>query len=187
MSKPQGNEGSFIMDYRELVALKTKTEERFKSGANWFYWIAALSIINSAIYFFKGSWNFIFGLGITQLIEGILIEFGSIGITIAIILNSIILGIFLLIGRLSNKRKRWAYIIGMVIYSLDSLVFLLAADIWSIGFHGFALFSMYGGLKAMKELEGLELEEEQYSEQLQQLENQDSLPEDEPQPVRPII
>ncbi|MGI8656220.1 MAG: hypothetical protein ACR2LC_13505 [Pyrinomonadaceae bacterium] len=43
------------------------------SGANWFFWIAALSMINSVVLLMNGQWNFLAGLGITQLIDGIAI------------------------------------------------------------------------------------------------------------------
>ncbi|MCP4560303.1 MAG: hypothetical protein GY837_07230, partial [Bosea sp.] len=37
----------------------------FRSGANWFYWIAGLSIANSLVILFQGEWGFVVGLGIT--------------------------------------------------------------------------------------------------------------------------
>ena len=44
---------------------------QLKSGANWFYWIAGLSVVNSLIFAFGGHTSFIAGLGLTQLIDGI--------------------------------------------------------------------------------------------------------------------
>ena len=44
---------------------------QMKSGANWFYWIAGLSLVNSAIYAFGGDISFILGLAATQMVEGI--------------------------------------------------------------------------------------------------------------------
>ena len=40
-----------------------------KRGASWFDWIAALSVINSAISLFSGTWYFVLGLGITEVID----------------------------------------------------------------------------------------------------------------------
>ena len=37
------------MENSKAIEEKLKTERRFKSGANWFFWIAGLSIINSII------------------------------------------------------------------------------------------------------------------------------------------
>src|SRR5690349_21130602 len=38
-------------------------------GANWFYWIAGLSLVNSAIFAFGGQVSFILGLSYTQVID----------------------------------------------------------------------------------------------------------------------
>jgi hypothetical protein len=40
-------------------------EERMKSGANWFYWIAALSLVTSVISLAGGTWGFFVSLGVT--------------------------------------------------------------------------------------------------------------------------
>ena len=60
---------STIFDRSEGVVLSSEPEEvspetlaQLKSGANWFYWIAGLSLINSAIFVFGGNVNFIAGL-----------------------------------------------------------------------------------------------------------------------------
>ena len=54
--------------------LNTAANERtkvFHSGANWFFWIAGLSVVNSLAAFFDVEWGFIIGLGITQIVDGI--------------------------------------------------------------------------------------------------------------------
>lgn len=58
----------------EILKLNSKLDEHLKAikgGANWFYWIAGLSIINTLIIFFNGDVNFIVGLGLTQIIDAI--------------------------------------------------------------------------------------------------------------------
>ncbi len=156
--------------FNEDVTLNTKIEEklslekRHNEGAKWFYWIAGLSIINSIIILVGGNINFLVGLGITQLIDGI-----SIGIVreiapdaelvirgVAFILDLLIAGIFVIFGILAKKHK-WAFIVGMIVYALDGLVFLLAPDFLSIGFHLFALYGLYSGLRAFGKLKQQEL------------------------------
>jgi len=43
----------------------------------------------------------------------------------------------------------------MILYALDGLLFLLAKDVLSIGFHLFALYMIYKGLKAAEALRKL--------------------------------
>jgi hypothetical protein len=135
-----------------------------RSGANWFFWIAGLSAVNSIVNAFHGEWGFVVGLGGTQLIDGIaaaLIEEseGATGTTItavALVLNLIVASVFVLFGVLANKRFGWAFILGMVIYLLDGLLFLLVQDWLSLGFHAFALFCIYAGYASLKKLEQAE-------------------------------
>jgi len=47
-------------------------------------------------------------------------------------------------------------IVGIVLYSMDALTFLIFTDYISIAFHLFALYSIFKGLKACKELSALE-------------------------------
>ena len=50
---------------------RQQLEERMKSGANWFYWIAALSLVTSVISLVGGSWGFFVSLGVTQFIDAL--------------------------------------------------------------------------------------------------------------------
>lgn len=56
---------------QETVEEQIKIENQFKSVANSFFWIAGLSIINSASYLTGSSWHFIIGLSVTQFIDGV--------------------------------------------------------------------------------------------------------------------
>ncbi len=150
------------MEEQEKKTIKEnlKIENRFKSGANWFFWIAGLSLINSIILLAGGQWSFIVGLGITQIIDTIGLEIakeaGIIGNIIASVFDVLAAGIFIVFGVFSRKRYSWAFIIGMILYALDGLLFLLVQDILSIGFHIFALCCIYGGFNANKLLKSIE-------------------------------
>ena len=133
---------------------KLKLENQFKNGANWFYWIAGLSVINSMILSFGGEISFIVGLGITQLVDAIAWEFrnsGGLNLDFIFFTASLLIsGIFVLFGYLSRKKIMGIYIAGMILYALDGLIFLLVSDWLSAGFHLFVLFSLFGGLKALR-------------------------------------
>jgi len=139
---------------RKAIEENLRTENQLKSGANWFFWIAGLSLINSIILLAGGQWNFIVGLGMTQIIDTIGLEIakqaGVIGNIIAFVVDLFVAGIFIVFGVFSRKRYSWAFIVGMILYALDGLLFLLVQDILSIGFHIFALFCIYAGFRANK-------------------------------------
>jgi len=128
-------------------------ERMVKSGANWFYWIAGLSLINSIMIYSGSEYNFILGLGFTQLIDGILLDiFGSFSV-LGFILNLFIIGVFATFGYYANRLSKRAFIAGMIIYGLDSLIFLLILDWFAIGFHVFALVMIFKGFSRLKELQ----------------------------------
>jgi len=134
----------------------------FKNGANWFYWIAGLSVVNSVISLFQGGWGFIFGLGVTQVVDAvasaILEEQGDGAGLIRIIAlgaSVFVAGFFVLFGWLANQGLGWAFLVGMVLYALDGLLYLLVKDWLSLGFHAFALFSMFNGYTALRKLKVL--------------------------------
>jgi hypothetical protein len=127
-----------------------------KSGANWFYWIAGLSIVNSLIFLFGGNWSFFAGLGVTQLIDAIVdqvagSEFSTVKI-IAFIIELIIAGAFVLCGLWANKLQTWAFIIGMILYLFDGLLVLVLGAYLPAAFHVFALYMIFRGLSAARQI-----------------------------------
>lgn len=150
------------MENNAVIEKKINLENQFKSGANWFYWIAALSLVNSAISLSGNQWSFIIGLGMTQIIDAIATGFaeqiGILGKAIALCFDLMAAAIFIAFGFFARKRFAPAFIIGMIVYALDGLIFILAQDWLSIAFHVFALIGIFSGMKACKELARLESE-----------------------------
>src|SRR5438309_5023173 len=52
---------------------------RIKRGANWFYWIAGLSIINSVAFASGANFHFLAGLGVTEVADAIVDAFVNQG------------------------------------------------------------------------------------------------------------
>ena len=134
------------------IAEKLKLESSRRSGADWFFWIAGLSLINSIILLSGKQLNFVIGLGITQVFDAIAAELakevGSFVKVIAFFFDIVAASVFVVFGILARKRYAWAFVVGMIIYGIDGLLFFLGMDILSIGFHVFALFCIYSGYKA---------------------------------------
>ena len=148
----------------EEMKKQMMTESRLKKGAGWFFWIAGLSILNSIIGLTGGGVNFILGLGLSQIIDAIASiaaedigsSSGTVILAIGFVLSSLIAGAFVVFGLFARKGKKWAFIIGMILYGLDGLIFIGVGDLLSIGFHVFALFGLFGGLKALNEIDANE-------------------------------
>jgi len=137
-------------------------EERTKSGAHWFYWIAALSLITSIIALMGSSWGFIVSLGVTRVVDAIAAqvahETGSAVKVIAFVFDLIAIAIFAGLGYFASKRHTWAFVVGMVLYLLDSVILIVVGDWLGIAFHAFVLWSVFGGYKACTQLVALDRE-----------------------------
>lgn len=131
-----------------LIQSKMRVERQLVIGANWFIWIAGLSILNTVIYLMGYQLNFVVGLGATQFIDGIAnVVYGNFKI-IAFVLDIIVAGIFALFGVFAKKRYKWSFIIGMILYSADALIFIFFQDWIAVAFHVYALFGIFKGFQA---------------------------------------
>lgn len=160
-----------------FIQKKLALENKRKNGVNWLFVIAGVSLINSIIYLTGDSLNFIVGLGITKLIDcataTLAADNGITGNTIIRIVgfgvNIIIAGTFVVLGVLGRKRYTWAIIVGMILYALDGIIFLLLGTYWvGILFHGLALVGLWSGLKTTNEL--IQLEKDASLEDISSLE-----------------
>lgn len=136
----------------EILNLKKQVE----SGANWFFLIAGLSLVNSVLILINVEWGFFFGLGITQIIDSIAVEFGEkagyLARIVAFSLDVIAASVFVLFGFLSKKNRSWAFVTGMILYALDAMLFLIVKDFFNVAFHAFALYCIFNGFKASRTL-----------------------------------
>ncbi len=144
------------------IAAAIALQNQLKGGASWFFWIVALSVINSLIVLFQGQWTFAIGLGITQVIDEIGLALadgaGNPGAIMAgaFVMDLLAASVFVLFGVFARQRKSWAFITGMALYAIDGLIFLVAGDVLSVGFHVFGLWGIFGGLRACRAINAAE-------------------------------
>jgi len=133
-------------------------EQRLARGAMWFYWVAALSMLNAVLAAAGQDYRMVMGLGLTEILSALptaLYGKGPMGAPeIGFILsgNLIITGITAGFGYLSLRRHTWAFITGFVLYLLDALILLLFKDWFSLAFHAYVLYQLFNGIKACIEL-----------------------------------
>jgi hypothetical protein len=132
-------------------AERSALEGQRRSGGQWFYWIAALSSVNAVLALAGQQWRFILGLGATQLVQEIAAEAGGAGIKAGLISFAVI-GFFAFLGKRAIQGHCWAFVVGMVSYGLDGLIFLLIQDWVGVGFHAFAVAMITRGYLAARQL-----------------------------------
>lgn len=131
----------------EATTQQLKQETRVSSGASWFFLIALLSFVNSLFFLFDQNINFLIGLGLTQLVDGF--AYGLAGTMTGqtatlvrvggLLVSLLFVGLFVWLGLKARRGKVWAFIVGLVIYALDALLFVLFEDWKSAIFHGVVL------------------------------------------------
>ncbi|MBK1879293.1 hypothetical protein [Pelagicoccus mobilis] len=144
-------------DELELAGAQTAINK----SASWFYWIAALSVINSLVIAFGGEFSFVVGLGVTLIIDGF--AYGAVAEGapefvryIALGMSLAIAGGFALLAIAGRKRILSLYIFGMILYAIDALIFLAFQDWVPVGFHMFALFGLSRVISATKDYRRIE-------------------------------
>lgn len=147
---PEPEQQPITDDNQELAA-------QARSGASWFYWIAGLSIVNTIIFATGSNWSFFAGLGITQVIDGILDAVAKEADITALkfvgyAIDFVIAGIMLICGLWANKFHNWAFIVGIVLYAIDGVIVLLLGAFFPAGFHALALFFIVRGFLAALKL-----------------------------------
>jgi GYF domain 2 len=127
------------------IAANPAALAQMRSGASWFYWIAGLSLINSIAAFSGTSWRFILGLGITQVFDSFGATMGGSGRFIVLLLDLLAAGFFIMLGFFGHKAHLWSFILGMILFALDGLIFLLVKDWLGVGFHAFVVYCLFRG------------------------------------------
>jgi hypothetical protein len=145
-----------------ILQKKLALDSRVRNGIGWFYWIAGLSLVNTAAYLFGTSWTFVAGLGITQVVDAIMTlvakDLGESGMYLraaGVIIDVVIAAAFILFGYFGRKGIQWPVIVGMVLYVLDTILMLLLQSWFAAAFHGWALYGIWSGLQALRESRAL--------------------------------
>jgi hypothetical protein len=160
----QDTSGGELSEAQQVEAGLEALLQRGVSGANWFYWVAGLSLVNSVIMLSGGDTHFVVGMGVTLIADILAVGFGQQHPENAQIIKGVVFGFDLVVaagvlgfGFLSKKRILFVFGLGMFLYLLDGLIFIWIQDWMSAAFHAFALFSMWGGLQAYRQLNQIEL------------------------------
>jgi len=122
-------------------------------GTSWFLWIGILSALNLIALMIHQNLQFIAGLGINYLIlgmmEGIRRVTGVNLILLGYTLTFLVSGLFIFIWKKSKQENKSIYLTGLIIYGLDTIIFVFTKEWFSLGFHVFALLMLGNGYNAL--------------------------------------
>lgn len=116
------------------------------SGASWFWWIGGLSLINTVLIHSDSETTLAIGLGFTLMADAIFKEMK----VVALIIDAIALGTIFGLGFFARKGHFWAFVVGIILYGLDALIYVLIQGWIGVAIHGLALFYMFRGAAALR-------------------------------------
>jgi hypothetical protein len=143
------------INQQEQDAQRLAAEQKLIGAAKWFYWIAALSVVNAGLILSGANWHFLLGMGIIDAVAAVGNQGGRGGMVAAIFVTAFITGICALFGSLALKKYAWVFWLGMALYAVDGLLVFLAGDVLAVVFHAFVLFCLFQGPVALKQLKAM--------------------------------
>lgn len=158
------------------IASKAKLHRQVIVSSNWMFAIAGLTLLNLILGLLHINLIFNIGLAISQLVEEFAADLSNSGLILTFTVDGILIGAFAVLAFHAQQRKSWAFIGGLVIYGLDTLLLggiillLLSKNstgqidmrsgLFSGAFHLIALFQIYSGIDSNKTLERIEQNEQ---------------------------
>jgi hypothetical protein len=114
-----------------------------------------MSAINTVIQLSGGDFQFSLGLGVTV---GLTAIGGIAGPTIKVlglVISAIVIMLLVLFGYMASRGAIWAFIAGIVVLVLDTLLLFIApAEMWlSIAIHIWAIISLISGLNTARKIQ----------------------------------
>lgn len=124
----------------------TTTDPIILSAARWFWWIAGLSLLNTILFHTGSDLNFVVGLGMTTLADALFAGSPALAIGLA----GTVLAFFFAVGLMAQRERLWAFYLGLAVYALDALIYVLAQDWMPVGFHALAMFYIVKGVMQLR-------------------------------------
>lgn len=125
---------------------------RMRRGAGWFLTVAILSGANSLLQIFDAKIRFIFGLGITQVVDAITHGAGRNGMLVTMVVDGLFIVMLILCSKWAKAGSQGAFVGGMVAYGLDGVLLVLFSAWLDAAVHAYALYMMWQGYVAAREL-----------------------------------
>jgi hypothetical protein len=140
------------MDIFDNDSARHVTRTSVMHAADWFFWLAILSVINSLIVYYYQVPNTPIALGITQWVDGTTSGFNATMSTSALVINILIAAAFAAFGLLARRGSDIAFVLGIFLYVIDAVLMIGLKDFFGFGVHLIALFFLVKGLLASRHI-----------------------------------
>jgi hypothetical protein len=123
---------------------KRIAEAVIRYAARCFHGIGGLALLHSTLLVMGVNLGAVIGLGVTTTLAA---RSGNDSIVLVLISNGWMAGLFFLCGLFAERKERWAFVLGMLVYSLDGMLLVYARVLPAVGLHALMVYVLYRGLK----------------------------------------
>lgn len=138
-----------------LALDRLRVEARMRAGADWFFWIAALALLEAYLGRSGVVTEGAFGLGMTGLVERTAAPWTAAAQPMPLLAELVLPLFYVLLGLLARRGRRWAFAAGIGVYAVDAALVLLAAALVGLALHLVVLGLLAMGFVAARQLDQL--------------------------------
>ena len=138
------------MDIFDDDSARHVTRTSILHGANWFFWLAILSAINTLIVYQYQTPNTPIALAITQWLDGTSAGLNPTMSNKSLIINLLIAGALAGFGLLARRGSDLAFVLGIFLYVVDAMLAIGLRDVFGFGVHLIGVFFLFKGLLASR-------------------------------------
>ncbi|MGI6004943.1 MAG: hypothetical protein ACOX88_05970 [Christensenellales bacterium] len=151
------------MPPQALIESRDQAVRKVRTGAMYFYFIAALTLLNSLMLhlnIMQGQVLLPASLYIVQLIDFNYTEL-NLPVIVPILADILFVGLYVFLGYMAGRRDRkWAFQAGTIFYAADMILFsgteMNFDMIFSLIFGAFVIIMLMGGYRALKKLDEIQ-------------------------------
>lgn len=140
------------MDILDDDSARHVTRTSVLHAADWFFWLAILSVINSLLVFYYQIPNTPIALGLTQWVDGTTSGFNATMSSGSLTTNILIAGVLAAFGLMARRGSDIAFVVGIFLYVIDAFLAIGLRDVFGFGVHLVALFFLVKGLLASRHI-----------------------------------
>lgn len=126
-------------------ALIARSDPSILSDASWFWWIAGLSLVNTVLIHSGSETSFAIGLGFTLIVDAMLQGLKPVAFAI----DMLAIGTIVALGVFARKGHVWAFVVGAILYGLDTLIYLPLQAWIAVVFHVVAVVFLVRGARKL--------------------------------------
>jgi hypothetical protein len=142
---------------RTDIEYKAAEEDRRKdlqaesrSDANYFFWAAGLAALGTGLLPIR--LNILVSIGMIDHLAFYGRSLDAANTLVLYAVSAMWVSALILLGFAARKGKRWAFIVGIVLYGADMILLIGTLSLWAFSIHSFFVFKWFQGQRLLSDV-----------------------------------